>query len=75
MRLIGAYNCLFMWIKMFYWMRLFKKFAYFIKLMSVTLQDVKVFLLMLFLVIFAFANFFFIINYNTPMNENYAIDD
>lgn len=71
-RFVGAMNVLLMYIKLFYWMRLFKKYAYFITLLSQTISDIKVFLIMLFLVISSFANFFFILNYNTPMNQNYA---
>lgn len=70
-RLVGAMNVILMYIKLFYWMRLFKKYAYFITLLSQTISDIKVFLIMLFLVICSFANFFFILNYNTPMNDKY----
>jgi len=33
-RTIGAIGCWFMWIKLFYWMRLFKNTAYFLTLIS-----------------------------------------
>lgn len=74
-RLVGAMNVILMYIKMFYWMRLFKKYAYFITLLSSTISDIKVFLIMLFLVIASYANFFFILNFNTPMNDKYTINE
>ena len=59
---------------MFYWMRLFKEFAHFISLISATLSNVKVFLMLNLLVIIAFANFLVIINSNTPstLNNHYV---
>jgi hypothetical protein len=66
-RTIGAIGCWFMWIKVFYWMRLFKATAHFITLIFTTIYDVRIFTLMLLIIIIAFANFFFIMNLNTPM--------
>jgi hypothetical protein len=66
-RTIGALGCWFMWIKVFYWMRLFKATAHFITLIFTTIYDVRIFTLMLLIIIVAFANFFFIVNLNTPM--------
>merc|ERR1712080_145520 len=36
-----------------------------------TINDIKHFILLLFMILFAYANFFFIINNNTPKNEAY----
>lgn len=57
-----------MWIKVFYWMRLFSNTAYYVKLITQTLGDVKLFLLLCLFIVFAFANLFFMLNIGT--NEN-----
>ena len=70
-RTVAALAAFLLWIKVFYWMRLFRKTAYFITLITQTIFDIKVFVLMLLLIISAFANFYFIINNNTPENPSY----
>jgi len=64
-RTIGAVGCWILWVKVFYWMRLFKATAHFITLIFTTIYDVRVFTLMLCIIIIAFANFFFVVNLNT----------
>jgi len=64
-RTIGAVGCWILWIKVFYWMRLFKATAHFITLIFTTIYDVRIFSLMLGIIIIAFANFFFVVNLNT----------
>jgi hypothetical protein len=63
-RTIGAVACWMMWFKVFYWMRLFKKTAHFITLISTTIYDIRIFSIMLVIILIAFANFFFVINNN-----------
>lgn len=70
-RVIGGLATWFLWVKTFYWMRLFKSTAYFITLIRQTIWDIKVFFFIVLLIQLAFANFFFIINNNTPQNEAY----
>ena len=72
LRLFGGLSCLLMWIKMFYWMRIFSNTAHFVTLISKTLSNIKVFCLMLAIILLAFANCFFTINNNTPHNQVYA---
>ena len=72
-RTIGSIACFFLWIKVFYWMRLFKETAYYITLISQTILDIKIFSYLVCIVIFAFANFFLIINQNTPSNQNHNL--
>lgn len=64
MRTIGAYACFFMWLKMFYWMSLFESTAYYVKLIKQTIADCMTFMLMILIILLAFANFFLIINLN-----------
>ena len=65
LRAFGAIAVFLLWIKTFYWMRLFKNLASFITLITQTLWDIRTFSIMVFLIICAFANFFYIINKNT----------
>ena len=65
LRLIGSVTAFLMWIKTFYWMRLFKTSASFITLILATFNDILMFMFIVFLMISAFANFFYILNKNT----------
>ena len=47
-------------------MRLFANSAYFITLITNTIADIRVFMVVVLLIIIAFANFFFILNIHTP---------
>lgn len=51
-----------MWIKIYYMMRLFAQTAHFITLMTKILEDVRTFTIMLMIILFAFANFFYVID-------------
>jgi hypothetical protein len=53
-----------MWLKVFYWMRLFSSLAYYVKLIQATLYDSLPFMVMVALIIFAFGNYFYVINNN-----------
>lgn len=53
-----------MWFKMFYWMRLFKATAKYVTLITETLVDLTYFMIMVGIIIQAFATFFYIINLN-----------
>ena len=78
-RIIAAITVFLLWIKVFYWMRLFESTAYFINLISQTIADIKIFLYLVLIVVIAFANVFFILNNNTASNEtyrqNHLVDD
>lgn len=77
-RAMGAVGCFVMWVKVFYWMRLFNGTAPFVTLIIATLRDIRVFMVMLFIIIAGFANFFYIMNLNsldTADAEGKAVDD
>jgi len=57
-----------MWIKVFYWMRLFDFTAHYVKLILRIIGDVKVFITMLLIILLAYSNFFYIINFNSSFN-------
>ena len=65
-RMIGALGSFLLWVKLFYWMRLFKSTAYFITLITQVILDIRVFMGMLFIMFTAFASFFKVLNKNTP---------
>ena len=71
-RTVGSITCFLLWIKMFYWMRLFSTTAYFVKLIIATVSDIRMFFYMIMIIICAFANFFYIINYNTVDGVSYV---
>lgn len=53
-----------MWFKLFYWMRLFKPFSAFIRMITEIIKDIQVFLVMLIIALSAFANIIFLLNIN-----------
>lgn len=63
----GGFACMLLWIRMFKWMRLFKETAHFITLLSQVVDDLKIFNIMWLIVMAAFGNFFYAINYNSEM--------
>lgn len=64
-RLNASVGCFILWVKLFYWMRLFKVTAYFITLITQTIFDIRVFMIMLSIMLIAFASFFSILNTDT----------
>ena len=55
-------------------MRLFKQTAYFITLIIATISEIKIFMLMLIIMMTAFANLFYVLNNNTT-KESYSYVD
>ena len=64
MRNIGAFLCFFMWVKVFYWMRLFPSYSYYVKLIVQTIIDSMQFMVMNFIIMISFASFYYILNNN-----------
>ena len=62
--LIGSVAVLLLWIKMFYWMRIFKPFAAFIRMIEAIVNSISVFSVMLILVLLAFANCIMVLQLN-----------
>lgn len=56
-------------------MRIFRNFAYFITIITATIVDSGSFMVMLSIIIFAFANMFFIIQNNTLRDPSYHYVD
>lgn len=62
-----------MWIKVFYWMRLYSSTAYYVKLITQTLTDVKLFLLLCLIIIIAFACLFHMLNIGMDSHDRALI--
>ena len=63
-RTLGGVTISLLWIKMFYWMRLFSKTAYMIKLITTTIFDLKKFLYIVTIICAAFVSLFFTLSCN-----------
>jgi hypothetical protein len=66
---VGGFATFFMWIKVFYWMRLFSALAYYVKLIQQTFADSFNFMLMVFIIINAFANYYYVISKNQELHN------
>ena len=64
LQIIGSVAVFIMWIKLFYWMRLFKPFSAFIRMITEIMKDIRVFLVMLIIALSAFANIIYLLNIN-----------
>ena len=59
---VTALAMFFMWIKAFYWMRLFSMFSNYVRLIRATLWDIKFFMILYFFILLTFANALIILN-------------
>jgi hypothetical protein len=66
-----AIVCFFAWLKLFYLMRIFQSFAYFTTIIYEIIKELKVFVCMLLILMFAFTNFFYVIDDNEHIVERY----
>ena len=57
-----AIACFFQWIKLYGMMRIFAKYAHFITVIFEVIKDIQVFGVMLIILMFAFSNFFYVID-------------
>lgn len=54
--IITGISVFLLWLKLFYFLRLFKHTAAFIRMIVEMIKDIRIFLLVFFIAIFAFAN-------------------
>ena len=66
--ILGSIAVLMLWMKLFYWLRLFKPFSAFIRIISEIGKDIKIFTAMLLLCLAAFANCLMVLNDNRILN-------
>ena len=64
-----------MWIKVFYWMRLFESLATYVNLIQRTIADCLKFMALVLIIVFSFANFFYVINLNMIDKDTEREDD
>ena len=61
-RLLVTIAVFIMWIKAFYWMRLFGSTSFYIKLIRETLYDIRYFLILLVAILMSFGNCLLVMN-------------
>lgn len=69
-RRMAAFGTFMLWIKLFYWMRLFNKTAHFITLIFNTIFELQTFGTMMLLILMAYTSAFYILNQNTTANPH-----
>ena len=66
-------SVLLLWIKVFYWLRIFQSTAFFFKLLTQTLTDIGAFFVMLIVALATAANLFYVQNVWRKMeSQNYS---
>lgn len=60
LRTLGGSVLFLLWIKMFYWLRLFNSTAYFIKLILKTISDLRHFIILITIIMTAFITMFYV---------------
>ena len=71
--ILGAFAVLLLYIKLFYWLRIYKSFSAFIRMISEIVMDIKVFSVMLFLCLAGFANIMIVVNNNRTLTGTDSI--
>jgi len=71
---LGSFACLLLWVKLFYWMRVFKPFSAFIRIITEIIFDIRVFMIMLVLCLAAFANVLIILDNNRESDDEKSIE-
>ena len=66
--ILVAYAVLYQWYSTFYWMRVFKRPAFFILLIKRTIFGIIPFMILLFIILFLFSNILFIFNKSYSFN-------
>jgi hypothetical protein len=66
---IAAFAVLLLYIKVFYYLRIFRSFTTFIRMIEDMFHEMKIFGVISFLLIAAFANVFMVLNYNRDPDE------
>jgi hypothetical protein len=75
LNVLGSFAVVLLWVKLFYWLRLFKDFSAFIRIISEIVKDIRVFSVMLALCLAAFANCIIVLNNNREINDQTPIFD
>jgi len=57
---IGSWGMFLMWIKVFYWFRLFSSYAYYVRLIMQTIFDSRKFMILVVIILISFGNFIYV---------------
>jgi hypothetical protein len=60
---VASIATLFLWMKLYFWMRLFKNTAVYVDMINQTIYDVRFFMLLVVIEVCAFGNAMMILNY------------
>jgi len=60
--IMAAITCFLLWIKLFYYMRIFKPTSSFIRMILEMFKDIRVFIYIFYIAILAFANLYYILD-------------
>lgn len=61
---IGSWGMFLMWIKVFYWFRLFSSYAYYVRLIMRTIYDSRKFMNLVVIILISFGNFIYVADVN-----------
>jgi hypothetical protein len=75
LNVLGSFAMVLLWFKLFYWLRLFKPFSAFIRIISEIIKDIQVFSAMLLLCLMAFANIVMILQNNRSDSSKNNADE
>lgn len=72
---LGSVAVLLLWVKLFYWLRIYRAFSAFIRMVSEIVKDIQVFSVMLLICLAAFANCIIVLQKNREINGQDPIFD
>jgi len=58
-----------LYMKLFYWLRIFEKLAYYVRMVSETIYDIAYFIILFVLCVFSFAHAVFVLNRNATVED------
>jgi len=59
---MAGLTCFLLWLKLFYYMRLFKPTSAFIRMIIEMFKDIRIFIFIFFIAILGFANFYYVLD-------------
>ena len=71
-QIVGSFGIFCMWLKVFYWCRIFSSLAYYVKLIVQTLADSAPFMLMCLIILIAFGLFFIGVDQELERSDDHA---
>jgi len=75
MYIIGGLAVFCLWLKLFYFLRMFQQTAAFVRMIVEMLIDIRIFLFIFFIAILAFSNCFYVFDMFTRMKQKEQVGD